>query len=129
MEYIIESYMPKPTVYTERGELDAFLTAHSRIMEENRKNHFEFYNKMCHLKQTHGLKSIDEIPMELFYDMRVSMMMSNKQVYELFGINKNKLAKLSHEHQVFCDSRQMMSALMLGVHLIDVDKFVENFAA
>ena len=129
MNYIVENYMPKATVYTEKAELDAFLAAHSRIMRENSKNHFDFYNKMCQLKQSRGLKSIDEIPMEWFYDMRVSMMMSNQQVYELFGINKNKLAKLSHEHQVFCDSRQMMSALVLGVHLIDVDKFVENFAA
>ena len=128
MDYVIQTYMPSSDVFYDIANRHLFFCKHNEILDKNYAKYSSFCKKLYELKKENKLRSFESLTTEEFYDLRVSMGLANKELYNLFEITKNKLSKAMNFHQVYCDARQMLSELIFGVREIDVDKFVAQLS-
>ena len=125
MDYIIASYVPSPRIEVSKGEVDYFFLQYDIYRKRNQLKRDEFVQKLMKAKLNHGLKALDSLPREAFYDLRLSMGLTNQEIYRAYDVSKSTLNRLGLKNNVFCDVRQFPVAIEIGVREIDVDKFVE----
>lgn len=121
LNYIIEKVLPKDF----EDLMGNYYELRIQYQDQNREKFDELYRRLIELKSGNRLKSLYEISAATFYDLRVSFLMGNKMLMEIFGISKYELSKLSQFYNVYADRRQYLAEMMYGARLIDVEKFIE----
>lgn len=121
LDYIIEKVLPKDF----EDLMGNYYELRIQYQDRNREKFDELYRRLLELKSENCLKSLYEISAATFYDLRISFLMGNKMLMEIFGISKYELSKLSQFYNVYADRRQYLAEMMYGARLIDVEKFIE----